>query len=138
MLSIDCLGSIGDPIMQVFVIENGFLLIIQGGVGEKSKAIYAKTEVDIGNEIIAEQARRVLEIEKINSTKLEPELDLSGAQDWETDNATKGLADEIRTLQNEVADDATPAPSPMMKNFAEQTGRRKIKKLFGTPHSRGC
>ena len=69
--------------MQVFAIENGFLLIIQGCVGEISKAIYAKTEVDIGNEIIAEQARRVLEIEKINSTKLEPELDLSGVQDWE-------------------------------------------------------
>jgi hypothetical protein len=138
MLNTDCLGLIGDPIMQVFAIENGFLLIIQGGVGEISKAIYAKTEVDIGNEIIAEQARRVLEIEKTNSTKLEPELDLSGVQDWETDNATKGLADEIRTLQNEVADDATPAPSPMTENFAEQTGRRKIRKLFETPHSRGC
>jgi len=124
--------------MQVFAIENGFLLIIQGGVGEISKAIYAKTEVDIGNEIIAEQARRVLEIEKTNSTKLEPELDLSGVQDWETDNATKGLADEITTLLNEVADDATPTPSPMTENFAEQTGRRKIRKLFETPHSRGC
>jgi len=124
--------------MQVFAIENGFLLIIQGCVGEISKAIYAKTEVDIGNEIIAEQARRVLEIEKINSTKLEPELDLSGVQDWETDNATKGLADEITTLLNEVADDATPAPAPTTENFAEQTGRRKIRKLFETPHSRGC
>ena len=120
----------GDPIMQVFAIENGFLLIIQEGVGGTSKVIYAKTEVDIGNEIIAEQARHVLEREKINSTKLEPELDLFGAQDMQD------LTDEITTLLNEVADDATPAPPPTMKNFAEQTGKRKIKKLFGTPYSR--
>jgi len=124
--------------MQVFAIENGFLLIIQGDVGETSKAIYAKTEVDIGNEIIAEQARRVLEIKKINSAKLEPELDLPGVQDWETGRYEQGLADEITTLLNEVTDDATLAPSPMMENFVEQTGRRKIKKLFGTPHPSGC
>lgn len=127
MLNTDCLGSIGDPIMQVFAIENGFLLIIQGGMGEISKAIYAKTEVDIGNEIIAEQARRVLEIEKINNTKPEPELDLVGVQ--AAQRAASNLAPEVWKAL---------ADASIMENFAEQTGRRKIKKLFETPHSRGC
>jgi hypothetical protein len=113
--------------MQVFAIENGFLLIIQGGMGEISKAIYAKTEVDIGNEIIAEQARRVLEIEKINNTKPEPELDLVGVQ--AAQRAASNLAPEVWKAL---------ADASIMENFAEQTGRRKIKKLFETPHSRGC
>jgi len=63
-----------DPIMQILPIDNGYLLVISPDThgGLEPKIIYAKTEIDIAEEIIAAQARHKLDIEPKQGKMFEP------------------------------------------------------------------
>ena len=53
-------GIAMDPIMQVYAIENGFLLEFKTDPGDIVTLIYAKDEKDVADQIIAQRARVVL------------------------------------------------------------------------------
>ena len=49
------------PMMQVYSIDNGFLLEFSNGPGVKATFLYAKDEKEIAAQVIAQKARLVLE-----------------------------------------------------------------------------
>ena len=60
--------------MQILPIDNGYLLVISPDThgGLEPKIIYAKTEINIAEEIIAAQARHKLEIKPKQGEMFQP------------------------------------------------------------------
>jgi len=64
---------LNDPVMEVFVISNGFLLKVYSYDRQNWTMTYAKDEVAIAEEIIAAQARHKLDIEPKQGEMFSPE-----------------------------------------------------------------
>jgi len=64
---------LNDPVMEVFVISNGFLLKVYNYDRQNWTMTYAKDEVAIAEEIIAAQARHKLDIEPKQGEMFSPE-----------------------------------------------------------------
>jgi len=71
--------DMGIPIMEVFAISNGFILVIRGHPDDirmntpRPTYIYAKDGVAIAEEIVAAQTRRKLEIKPKQGEMFEPQ-----------------------------------------------------------------
>jgi hypothetical protein len=73
--------ALDSPIMEVYAINNGYLLMVRprhggsnfGMISDRTTLTYAKDEVGIAEEIIAAQARHKLDIEPKQGEMFSPE-----------------------------------------------------------------
>jgi hypothetical protein len=93
----------GEKLMEVYAIENGFLLVIRSAAHRGDRTIYAPSEVEIGKAVIAEQVRQKL---KRDSSSAQLELPLGDTTKAEVAQWGEDYKQQYKNATNEAINEA--------------------------------